>query len=475
MPLLSVPNHTRFTLDPNQLVFAGLGLAAIFVGLLVSFFLGNQLALGVIFAGIVALILVTLPQGIWLLLLVLLPFSVEVKNLLGAGHHLVVPTEILTPLAIGAVMVSVVRSGKLKWSTSSLHLAVGFYVGVQCLSLLTTEIPLVTLKALIRNFTAFMGGYVLTQMCVRSVKDLILPLRLMAASFVLITLYGLYTQITEGIAVYQAIAAPFIGDHCIYAAFLSFPAAFLLSAITQPVQHRWWAVGLLGLFAIAILASFVRGAWLGFLVLILYLLVRQRAALSFRFAFILSLTVLIGLSAMLIFGLQALIQERWETLFDIRYVANESRIDRWMAAISMWLSSPFFGVGLGCYPDLHYRHVYYVRSFEAEQHMGAHNLYLEILAELGVFGLLAFLLLIVGFLLETRRIYRLASDWPEMRAFSLGLEGMMLVYLVHALVNNLGPSDKIDICFWTLCGLASSVRCALQWHKFQTQQQGAVS
>lgn len=473
MPGLSTISLRRFALDPIQSALAGLVAVALLGGLLFSALLGNLRILGLVLAGSAGLLLIAHPRWIWLLLLTLLPFSVEVKNLLGAGHNLVVPTEVLTPLALGAAMLMVIRNGCLKWSTSPLHIAVGLYIAVQCLSLLTTQVPVVTLKALIRNLSAFMGGYVLTQMCVQSFEDLKWPFRLLAGSFVLITLYGLYTQFSEGIAIYQEIAAPFIGDHCIYAAFLSFPAAFLLSAVTQPVRQRWWALGLLGLFAIAILASFVRGAWLGFLILMFYLLIHQRAALSFRYALILSLTVLIGLGGVLAFGLQALIQERWETLFDIRYVANESRIDRWMAAISMWVSSPFYGVGLGCYPDLHYQHVYYARSFEAEQHMGAHNLYLEILAELGIIGLFAFQLLIVAFLIETRRIYRLGVDSPEIRAFSLGLEGMMLVYLVHVLVNNLGPSDKIDICFWTLCGLAPSVRCGLQWLLIQNKQKGA--
>jgi hypothetical protein len=57
---------------------------------------------------------------------------------------------------------------------------------------------------------------------------------------------------------------------------------------------------------------------------------------------------------------------------------------------------------------------------------------------------------------------RLAGKNPQHLALALGLESMMVVYLIHGVVNNLGPSDKIDVAFWTTCGLAVSLRCWLE-------------
>jgi hypothetical protein len=422
----------------------------------------NPLLLAITLAGILGFLLASYPQVLWFLLIAFLPFSMEVKDILGAGNNLTLPTEALAPLTGLAFALVIVRNGSIRWTASPLHVTVGVYLLVQWLSLLWSEIPLITLKALLRGTTGFMGGYLLTQLVVRSEKDLRRLCLLMMGLIPILVCYGFFTQIKEGFRIYQDVAYPFFDDHCVYAAFLCFPAALGLAMLTQPVRHKPLIALFVGLVSLGILATFVRGAWLGMAFLVLYLLIRQRAALSFRFAFALTVLFLIGMITALYLGLQPLLMERWQTLFDIRYVANESRIDRWMAALSMWISHPLLGVGLGCYPDLYYQHIYYVHSFEGKLHMGAHNIYLEILAELGVVGLLTYLVMILTFLLETRRLYKLGQAQPFLKGLALGLEGMMVVFLLHAIVNNLGPSDKIEIAFWTTCGLASAARCVLQ-------------
>jgi O-antigen ligase len=449
----------RILLPVPVILLAGV---SILIALPLSLMLRNPLVLagGLTLAG--ALVLALHPKWLWFLLIGLLPFSMEVRDILGAGNHLTLPTEALAPLTGVSVALAVLRTGKLRWTVSPLHAAAGLLLLIQYSSFLHSEIPLVTAKALARGTVAFFGGYVLTQMAVSSLREVGRLCLVFAATTSFVVCYGFYTQVRTGFQIYQEIAAPFFNDHCVYAAYLCFPAAFALGALTQPLKRKSLIVGFLGLVSIGILATFVRGAWIGMVALVFYLLLRQRTALSFRFAFFLSVLALLGIFAAVYLGLEPLLRERWRTLFDIRYVANESRIDRWMAALSMWLTQPTLGVGLGCYPDLYYQHIYYVHSFEGKLHMGAHNLYLEILAELGVVGLFAFCLLILSFFIETRRVFRLAEGRPAIRALSLGLEGMMVVYLTHALFNNLGPSDKIDIAFWTTCGLASSVRCFLQ-------------
>lgn len=436
--------------------------ASLLIALPLSLMLHNRLVLTAGVAMVGGLILALHPRWLWFLLIGLLPFSLEVHDILGAGNHLTLPTEALAPLAGVSLALVIVRTGKLRWTLSPLHAAAGLLLLIQYASFLHSEIPFVTLKALARGTAGFFGGYMLTQMAVSSLRDVWRMCLVVAVTTTILVLYGFYTQMKTGFEIYQKIADPFFIDHCVYAGYLCFPAAFALGALTQPLKQKSLLVAFLGLVSIAILATFVRGSWLGMVALVFYLLLRQRTALNFRFAFFLSVLALIGIGAAAYLGLEPLLRERWRTLFDIRFVANESRIDRWMAALSMWLTQPTLGVGLGCYPDLYYKHIYYVHSIEGKLHMGAHNLYLEILAELGVVGLFAYCLLIVSFFIETRRIFYLAAGRPELRALSLGLEGMMVVYLTHALFNNLGPSDKIDIAFWTTCGLASAVRCFLQ-------------
>jgi len=425
-------------------------------------------------AGVIAaFILATNPRRLWLLLIALLPFSIEVKNILGAGNHLTVPTEALAPIAALAIVFAVLKTGRLEWTRSALHFAVAFYLGLMAASLAWSEIPLDTVKALARTACYFVAGYMLCQLAVRKPSDLTFPLKLLAVATSLLVLYGLYTQFKHGVRVYQDIAEPFFEEHCVYAAWLCFPAAFALGALTQPIRYRRIILAFALLLSFGILLSFVRGAWIGMASLAVYLVLRQRSQAGRQLLAAIGLFIVIGLILVPALGLQHLFMDRWETLFDTRYVSNESRIDRWMAAVAMWKDSPIWGLGFGCYPDLYFDYVYYTFAYEATVRMGAHNLYLEILAELGILGLVAYLTIIAFFFRETRQLYRGAAGDPNIRAIALGLESMMVVYLIHTVVNNLGPSDKIEVAFWTTLGLAVSLRCAVTGQQARSASEGS--
>jgi len=413
--------------------------------------------------GLLASLILTLqPRWLWTVLLLFLPFSVEVPNLLGAGTNLTVPTEAWVPLVGLSIAVVVLRKGRLQWTQSRLHLAVLVYLILQWSTLLHSPLPVVTAKAAIRTSSYVVCGYILTQIAIRKPSDLFAFFPLAIAANVGLVLYGFYTQFVEGVSIYQNIAHPFFQNHCIYAAWVSFPAAFALAALSQPVARRGWLTLLVAVLGLAILLSFVRGSWLGMLALLGFVVYRQRTVLNFRFVLLLALLAVVGIAIVACLGLGHLFQDRWVNLFDRRYVTNDSRIDRWMAAFSMWRSYPLFGAGLGCYPDLYPLFVYYLDAFERNIRMGAHSVFFEILAELGIVGLAAYLYVIRCFFRETRRFRALAGNDPRLRALCLGLEGMMVAYLAHGIVNNLGPSDKIDVAFWTTCGLAPSLRCYLE-------------
>lgn len=424
--------------------------------------LGAQpLLLGGLVVGVAGLWLALRPRLLWLSILALVPFSIEIGGVFGHGHNLVFPTELLAPLTVLAVGVAVARAGKVTWTLSPLHGATLVYLMVLAASMFTTALELVTLKAILRTLTGVLGGYILTQLAVHRPSDLRRPAAIVLVSTLVLVIYGFYTQFIEGISIYQDIAHPFFGNHCIYAAFVAFPTAFLLAAMTQPIQGKTVLGFFLAIFALAILFSFVRGAWIGMIGLVFFLLSKQRAQFTLRMFAVLTFLGLLSLVAVLALELWPLLQDRWQTIFDIGYVANSNRIDRWMAALSMWISSPIFGVGYGTYPELYYDHIWNMKSTERELHMGAHNLYLELMAEVGLVGLASYLFLIFAFFVETRRIAARARENPYLKSVSLGLESMMLVYLIHAFVNNLGPSDEIDIAFWTTCGLAVAIRTSL--------------
>lgn len=197
-----------------------------------------------------------------------------------------------------------------------------------------------------------------------------------------------------------------------------------------------------------LLASWSRGAWLGMAAgLITVVALRSRAALAASGVAV--LIVLIGL----LFGSfqpQLIPQPVAERLVDLpayfgltdvlsQPVTDENfsvveRIAHWVAALRMWEQAPWLGVGPGNYATVYPT----VRLPRWEGALGhAHNIYLNVLAETGVLGLAAYLLLWGGAILWTWRKFRHAASRSYTGALAIGILGVLAHLSIHNLFDNL--------------------------------------
>jgi O-antigen ligase len=116
---------------------------------------------------------------------------------------------------------------------------------------------------------------------------------------------------------------------------------------------------------------------------------------------------------------------------DANYAVLE-RLAFWQAAVEMAQERPWLGVGFGnyalAYPD--YALINWTTSLGH-----AHNYYLNLLAETGALGLLAYLVVWLFILWDNLRLLRRLS-WPW-RGIALGLLGAWVALSVHHLVDKL--------------------------------------
>ena len=126
------------------------------------------------------------------------------------------------------------------------------------------------------------------------------------------------------------------------------------------------------------------------------------------------------------------------TSFDVRGVvidaSNYSVIERlahWQAAENMIVDHPFLGVGFGNYAAAYDQY----RALNWPIALGhAHNYYLNIFAETGIIGLLAYLILWGCIFIRTIR----ALNAPrQIAGVALGLLGAWVSLSVHQIVDNL--------------------------------------
>ncbi len=219
--------------------------------------------------------------------------------------------------------------------------------------------------------------------------------------------------------------------------------------------RRWRALGLAGaltgvsgVLALGLLASWSRGGWLaGAAGVATVLAFRSRRTLrwgAMGLGLALTAGVLLGLDlawvpapvrerladlpAYLGVGMEEVLRQ---PLTDANFAIQE-RLAHWVAALRMWEQAPWLGVGPGNYATVYPS----VRLLAWEDPLGhAHNIYLNVLAETGLVGFLAYSAMILGLggWLARRALQTRGSE----RALALGVLGVWVHLNLHNLVDNL--------------------------------------
>ena len=133
------------------------------------------------------------------------------------------------------------------------------------------------------------------------------------------------------------------------------------------------------------------------------------------------------------------------------------RMAHWQAAILMWTSSPFLGVGIGQYA-VRYEDFYLMKWKDALGH--AHNYVLNVAAETGMVGLVGYSLMVGSWFLLAVRLSRTTDDTLS-RAVGLGVLGAITATSVHNMFDNLYVAG-MNVHIGVLIGLAASLYHAAQ-------------
>ncbi|MEV6961272.1 O-antigen ligase family protein [Streptomyces sp. NPDC051207] len=167
------------------------------------------------------------------------------------------------------------------------------------------------------------------------------------------------------------------------------------------VRHRAVAAGCALLLVVPLAVSFSRGAWIATALTCAaqLLLAGVRRALTAGAAVAAACVVLVGG-----FGAgTAMLQERISSITRVTAAPDQSVTDRytmWAAAVGMWREQPVTGVGLKGFPEYRDTHASLALSsgsdtegagaaFRKQPLLSPHNMYLLVLAEQGLLGLLA--------------------------------------------------------------------------------------
>lgn len=237
-----------------------------------------------------------------------------------------------------------------------------------------------------------------------------------------------------------------------------------------------WLLVILGLFAIVLSGS--RGVWVSVIPAVgttLYLFFKKKTSgvilkkglISF-FIFLL----LLPISSLILAQTQRsegeleekdslLTFKRISSIADMTEISNKSRMDIWKRSLESIMRHPLFGVGIGNFP------VVLGEEISASRRgASAHNLYLDIAAEMGVFALVIVLIIFFKILKTFLQIVRKRNDLLlKTYALIFGLYFSWL--LVYSFFDVVLLNDKVLLFFMVGLGILSQ---SAQWRKNLTEE-----
>ncbi len=211
--------------------------------------------------------------------------------------------------------------------------------------------------------------------------------------------------------------------------------AFFSSPITKIVIL---CVFLLSLACLGL--TYSRGAWLSFALSLFLVSIKSRKRLLLAMVFLLLFIVLFG---------PGMMQNRNDLNSFHHFIVNNNRLLYWEGAFALIKDYPVWGTGLNAYS--------FVRSqYEIDWGGYPHNCYLQMLAEVGIFGFLAFIgMLFVFFRNATRSIRKIREN--SLRVLFIGFLVGFAAFVFHAFWDTTFYSVQLASLMWVTMGLIFSI------------------
>lgn len=283
------------------------------------------------------------------------------------------------------------------------------------------------------------------------------------------SLTGLREGYTKAVFGFPRMMA-FSNEPLYLANFLFIPLGIMISLFLQKIKFIkfGYLLSLLVLALIVFVLTVSRGAYLGLLAMVLFLLIFKFRKIFTRKNIIIGTVTLCIVGSMVTYFLIKAEPKAYEefvkhiTVEDI--VAGESiygRLGSFQKAIQMWQENPLLGVGIGNYGP-------YVKNFpDAENVPGwdiVNNEYLEILAETGYLGIITFLIILLVLIWRFFiAFYRCRDEF--LKTILLGLMAALLAIMVQ--YNTFSTLYIMHI--WFLIGLIIAVQNLCLKNKLETR------
>lgn len=310
-------------------------------------------------------------------------------------------------------------------------------------------------------YACFILGYFLTVALMRTRKWLSRAVEALLASATLVSLFGIYQYVsgnvqttwldTEMFSEIEGRAVSTFENPNMLALYLImlFPLA-LVSMFSAKTTSSFFlrAIPVVSMMG-CIVVTWARGGWLGLLFAVaVFFLMFSHKMLGW---------VLLGCCGLPLLPviLPSSIWNRFSSIGNLADSSTSYRVSIWRGSLSMLKKIWFSGIGVGesafsqVYPQ------YALAAIEKAPH--SHNLYLQILIELGIGGLVLFLLLLAVFAASSLNFMSYTYD-RTVKLFSGAAFCGILAALVQGMTDYIWYNYRVFFVFWIVMGLSVAFR-----------------
>lgn len=293
---------------------------------------------------------------------------------------------------------------------------------------------------------------------IRTEKQLRIMVKLMVLAAVLVSLYGIYqhffgtggteTWVDEDMfssistRVYSTLDNPNVLSEYLLLA-IPLTAACLFAAGNWSGRILYLAA--CGIMCLCMIYTFSRGGWLGLLFsAFIFLILTDR-----RFIFV----ILLGAVCLLLFSPDVII-ERFASIGNVTDTSTSYRVSIWMGTLAMLRDYWMTGIGPGTQA---FNMIYPAYSYNTISAPHAHNLFLQIICDSGIAGILLFIILIVVFIRMNCHAISVEKD-HRARMFQIGSLSSIGGFLVQSMTDYSFYNYRVLFLFWAYLAL-SAVFC----------------
>ena len=419
----------------------------------------------------VALVSLTRLDKMLLFIGLITPLSINLaKTGLGIGVSL--PSE---PIIFGVMILYLLRilndngiDKKIFYHPISLSII--FYLTWMFITTLTSSMFIVSLKQTMARFCFIVVFFYLGSQVFRKFNSIKSFLWVYISTFTIVIGYTLFNHASAGFTEKAAHTSmvPFYNDHTAYAAIAAMYVPILIGFIADRKSVNWQrllSVTLLILFITSLVLSYTRASWVSLIAALLCYLV---FVLRIKTWIVISMIFLV-VASYLTFQTQITMElERNDEQSSTDYAShvqsasnittdasNVERLNRWSSAWRMFLERPVFGWGPGTYM---FQYAPFQKTDEKTiistnfgEGGNAHSEYIGPLAEQGLIGSIAFILVGILTILRASHFIRTCKD-PQKVIMAKSLLLGLMTYWVHGMLNNFLDTEKASLPFWGFIG-----------------------